>query len=131
MYVRFFLLYKTFESKEVIYFKLTKENFEHIKYLFKNSINTQISSINNKIYLIYSQDNMNLPKFKIDSEFKYINYELDDFLNIINLKNNFFFKNRNNKYINLKKVQNIFNNLKIDNPKWDNHFDKFGNYLFG
>ena len=71
---------------------------------------------------------MNLPKFKIDSEFKYINYELDDFLNIINLKNNFFFKNRNNKYINLKKVQNIFNNLKIDNPKWDNHFDKFGNY---
>lgn len=53
MYVRFFSLYKTFESKEVIYFKLTKENFEQIKYLFKNSINTQISSINNKIYLIF------------------------------------------------------------------------------
>ena len=123
MYIRFFSLYRTFESKEIIYFKLSKENFEQIKYLFKNSINTQISSINNKIYLIYSQDNINLPKFKIDSEFKYINYELDDFLNIINLRNNFFFKNRNNKYINLKKVQNIFNNLKIDNPKWDNHIN--------
>ena len=121
MYLKFYSLYRTSECKEVIYFKLTKENHEQIKFLFNNSIDTKISSVDNKIYLIYSQDNITLPKFKINSEFKYINYKLDDFFNIINLKNNYFFKNRNCKYINLEKVQDIYNNLKIDNPKWDKH----------
>ena len=124
MYLNFFSLHRTINSKNIIYFKLSNENFEHILYLFNNSINTNNNlNIDNKIYLIYSSDNLKLPSFKTNSEFNYINYQLDDLLGIINIKNNFIFKNRNCKYINLSKITNIYNNIKIENKKWDNHIN--------
>ena len=96
MYINFFSLHRTINSKDIIYFKLSNENFEQIKILFNNSINTNNNSrIDNKIYLIYSSDNLKLPSFKTNSIFNYINYELDDLYGIINIKNNFIFKNRN------------------------------------
>ena len=130
MYLRFYSIYRIYEFKEVIYFKLTKENFEQVKFLFNNPINTNNKScIDNKIYLIYSSDNLTLPNFETNSVFIYIDYELDDLFDIINLKNNYIFKNKNCKYINFKTIQNLYNNLAIDNPKFDNNLNKIEKYI--
>lgn len=120
MHYKFYDLHRTSTCKKVIYFKLTKNNYDQIIFLFHNSISSNNTSrIDNKIYLIYSPQGLKLDNIEMKSDIYYIDYELDCLFDIINLRNSFVIRNRKTKFINKKKIINLYDDIRIENSRFD------------